>query len=106
MAWLILIVAGLLEIVWSLALKHADGMTRLWPAVFGIGVAMVSLGMLSVALKSLPVGTAYAVWVGIGTVGVAVVGMLALGEPATWQRLVFLAFIIIGIAGLKFVAPS
>ncbi|MDA3626507.1 multidrug efflux SMR transporter [Saccharopolyspora oryzae] len=103
MPWVVLVVAGLLEIVWSLALKHAEGMTRLWPAVVGIGVAMISLGMLSVALKHLPVGSAYAIWVGIGTVGVAVVGMLALGEPATWPRLAFLALIVVGIAGLKFV---
>ncbi|MGW1677681.1 DMT family transporter [Saccharopolyspora sp. NPDC002376] len=103
MPWVILIVAGLLEIVWSLALKHAEGMTRLWPAVVGIGVAMISLGMLSLALKHLPVGSAYAIWVGIGTVGVAVVGMLTFGEPVTWPRLAFLTLIVVGIAGLKFV---
>ncbi|RKT85532.1 quaternary ammonium compound-resistance protein SugE [Saccharopolyspora antimicrobica] len=102
MAWILLIVAGLLEIVWSLALKHAEGMTRLWPAVVGIAVAMVSLGLLSVALKHLPVGSAYAIWVGIGTIGVAAVGMLAFGEPVTWPRLAFLALILVGIAGLKF----
>ncbi|GAA2794820.1 multidrug efflux SMR transporter [Saccharopolyspora taberi] len=103
MAWIVLLVAGALEIVWSLALKHADGLSRLWPSVLGIGVAMVSLAMLSVALKDLPVGTAYAVWVGIGTVGVAVAGMLVLGEPVTWPRLVFLALIVAGVAGLKLV---
>ncbi|MFI0469742.1 MULTISPECIES: DMT family transporter [Saccharopolyspora] len=103
MAWVILVAAGLLEIVWSLALKHAEGMTRLWPAVLGIGVAMISLGMLSVALKDLPVGSAYAIWVGIGTVGVAAVGMIFLSEPVTFSRLAFLALIVVGIAGLKFV---
>ncbi|MGW3472521.1 DMT family transporter [Saccharopolyspora sp. NPDC000995] len=103
MAWVILVVAGLLEIVWSLALKHAEGMTRVWPAVLGIAVAMISLGMLSVALKDLPVGSAYAIWVGIGTVGVAAVGMLFLSEPVTVSRLAFLALIVVGIAGLKFV---
>ncbi|WP_170181655.1 DMT family transporter [Haloactinospora alba] len=101
MAWVILVVAGLLEIVWSLALKEADGLTRLGWSVLGVGVAMVSLGMLSYALKSLPVGTAYAVWVGIGTVGVAGVGMVALGEPVTWPRMVFLGLIVAGVMGLN-----
>ncbi|QIZ34498.1 MULTISPECIES: multidrug efflux SMR transporter [Saccharopolyspora] len=103
MAWVILVVAGLLEIVWSLALKHAEGLTRVWPALLGIAVAMISLGMLSVALKDLPVGSAYAIWVGIGTVGVAAVGMLFLSEPVTVSRLAFLGLIVVGIAGLKFV---
>lgn len=103
MAWVILVVAGLLEIVWSLALKHAEGLTRVWPAVLGIAVAMISLAMLSVALKDLPVGSAYAIWVGIGTVGVAAVGMLFLSEPVTVYRLAFLGLIVVGIAGLKFV---
>ncbi|MGI8308145.1 DMT family transporter [Saccharopolyspora hattusasensis] len=103
MAWVILVVAGLLEIVWSLALKHAEGLTRVWPAVLGIAVAMISLGMLSVALKELPVGSAYAIWVGIGTVGVAAVGMVFLSEPMTVSRLAFLGLIVVGIAGLKFV---
>ncbi|PKW19881.1 DMT family transporter [Saccharopolyspora spinosa] len=103
MAWVILVVAGLLEIVWSLALKHAEGLTRVWPAVLGIAVAMISLGMLSVALKDLPVGSAYAIWVGIGTIGVAAVGMLFLSEPVTVSRLAFLGLIVVGIAGLKVV---
>lgn len=101
MAWTILIIAGLLEIVWSLALKHADGMTRVWPTVTGVGVAMASLGLLSVALRDLPIGIAYAAWMGIGTVGVTVAGMVAFGEPATPARLFFLALIVVGIIGLK-----
>lgn len=101
MAWTILIIAGLLEIVWSLALKHSDGMTRVWPVVTGVGVAMVSLGLLSVALRDLPMGVAYAVWVGIGMVGVTVAGMVALGEQTTPARFGFLALVVVGIIGLK-----
>jgi quaternary ammonium compound-resistance protein SugE len=101
MAWLILAAAGLLEVVWAVALKQADGFTRLWPSVLGLGAAGLSLFMLSVALRSLPAATAYAVWVGIGIVGVALVGILALGEDAGLARLGFLALIFIGIAGLR-----
>jgi quaternary ammonium compound-resistance protein SugE len=101
MAWVILTVAGLLEIVWSLALKHAHGMTRVWPAVIGVGTAMLSLALLSVALKDLPIGVAYAVWVGIGTVGVTIAGMIVLGEQPTPVRLAFLTMIVIGIVGLS-----
>lgn len=101
MAWLLLIVAGLLEIVWALALKQAQGFTRLGPGVLGITAAVVSFGMLSASLKSLPVGTAYAVWVGIGAVGVAVAGILALGESASPARLACLALILSGVIGLR-----
>ena len=101
MAWFLLIVAGLLEIVWAIALKHADGFSRLWPSVLGLTTAGVSFALLAMALRSLPVGTAFAAWVGIGAIGVALVGILALGEPATPARLGFLALIVIGVAGLK-----
>jgi quaternary ammonium compound-resistance protein SugE len=101
MAWIVLIAAGALEIVWAIALKRADGLSRLWPSVVGLTTAWVSFGLLALALKSLPVGTAYAVWVGIGATGVALVGIVALGEPATMARIVFLALIVIGVAGLK-----
>jgi quaternary ammonium compound-resistance protein SugE len=101
MAWIVLIAAGALEIVWAIALKRADGLSRLWPSVVGLTTAWVSFGLLALALKSLPVGTAYAVWVGIGATGVAFVGIVALGEPATMARLVFLALIVIGVAGLR-----
>ena len=101
MAWAILVVAGLLEIVWSFALKKAGGLARPGWAAFGIGVAMISLGMLSYALRDLPVGTAYAVWVGIGAVGVAAMGMVFLGEPASRNRLLSLGAIIVGVAGLN-----
>ncbi len=102
-SWLLLIVAGLLETVWATALKHADGFTRLWPSVLGITVSLASFILLALALKSLPVGTAYAVWVGIGAVGVTLAGILALGESATPARLGFLVLIVIGVAGLRLI---
>jgi quaternary ammonium compound-resistance protein SugE len=101
MAWLLLVGAGLLEIIWAIALKRSDGFTRLWPSVIGIVAAVISFVMLTVALRSLAVGTAYAVWVGIGAVGVAVAGMVTLGEAASALRLGFLALIVIGVAGLR-----
>lgn len=103
MAWTILIIAGLLEIVWALALKHANGLTHLWPAVIGVGVAMISLGLLSMALRDLPVSIAYTVWVGIGTAGVIAAGMIIYGDQATPARLGFLALILVGIVGLKLI---
>lgn len=103
MAWAILVGAGLLEIVWAIALKHADGFTRFWPSVIGLVAAAVSFVMLSSALRSLPVGTAYAVWVGIGALGVALAGIVALGESASPLRLGFLVLILVGVIGLKIV---
>jgi quaternary ammonium compound-resistance protein SugE len=103
LAWAILIGAGLLEIVWAITLKFADGFTRFWPSAIGLAAAVTSFVMLSVALKSLPVGTAYAVWVGIGVFGVAMTGMIALGESVSVLRLTFLALILAGIIGLKMV---
>lgn len=102
-AWALLIAASVLEIVWAISLKQADGFTRLWPSVLGLTAAWASFVLLAAALKSLPVGTAYAVWVGIGALGVAVAGILALGEPASAVRLVCLALIVVGVAGLKLV---
>ena len=101
MAWLILVGAGLLEIMWATALKDAEGFTRLWPSVVGIVFSVVSFVMLAVALKNLPVGTAYAVWVRIGVTGVAVAGMLAFGESASPARLGFIAMIVVGVVGLR-----
>ncbi|MBA4223015.1 MAG: quaternary ammonium compound-resistance protein SugE [Methylobacterium sp.] len=103
MSWLLLTGAGLLEIVWAVALKQAGGFTRFWPSVIGIVSAIVSFIMLSLALKQLPVGTAYAVWVGIGALGVALAGIVALGESASPTRLGLLALILIGVIGLKLV---
>jgi quaternary ammonium compound-resistance protein SugE len=103
MAWAILVGAGLLEIVWAISLKYTDGFTRFWPSVIGIAAALVSFLLLATALKSLPVGTAYAVWVGVGAIGVAITGIIALGESASLLRLGLLALILIGIVGLKLV---
>lgn len=101
MAWLYIVAAGLLEVVWALALKQAGGWTRPVPSVIAVASAVTSFLMLSAALHRLPVGTAYAVWVGIGAAGVALAGMVVLREPATPGRLLFLAFIISGVVGLK-----
>ncbi|HEV2508543.1 DMT family transporter [Bosea sp. (in: a-proteobacteria)] len=103
MSWLLLTGAGLLEIVWAIALKQAGGFTRFWPSLIGIVSAVVSFIMLSLALKQLPVGTAYAVWVGIGALGVALAGIVTLGESASPMRLGLLALILIGVIGLKLV---
>jgi len=103
MAWLLLLGAGLLEVIWAIALKQAGGFTRLWPSVIGITAAVVSFIMLSLALKSLPVGTAYAVWVGIGALGVAIAGIVVFGESASLVRLALLALIVAGVIGLKLV---
>jgi quaternary ammonium compound-resistance protein SugE len=102
-AWLWLFGAGVLEVGWAVGLKHTGGWTRLWPSVAAVAAAVASLLMLSHALKSLPAGTAYAVWVGVGAVGVAAVGILWLGESAAPARLLSLALIVAGIVGLKVV---
>ncbi|MBO1014435.1 QacE family quaternary ammonium compound efflux SMR transporter [Achromobacter sp. SD115] len=103
MAWGLLVLAGVLEIVWALALKQADGLTRFWPSLIGISVAMLSLVLLALALKHLPVGTAYAIWVGIGAFGVAVFGTLVLGEQMSLAKLLFLGLIGVGVAGLRII---
>lgn len=101
MAWIILFVAGLFEVGWAVGLKYTEGFTRLWPTV-GTGVSLImSMAMLGWALKTLPLGTAYAVWTGIGAVGTALFGILVLKEPATAARLVCLCLIVAGILGLK-----
>ena len=97
---------GLLEIVWAVALKDAAGFTRLWPSVIRIAAAWVSFGLLTLALRTLPVGTAYAIWTGIGVLGVAVVGILAHGEGSSPARLVLLALIFAGVIGLKLVESA
>jgi quaternary ammonium compound-resistance protein SugE len=103
MAWLVLIVAGLLEIVWATALKYTDGFTRLWPSVLALGTAALSFVLLSMAMRDLPASTAYAVWVGVGALGVAVVGIAALGDTASPARIGFLLLVLIGIVGLRVV---
>ncbi len=106
MAWLLLIIAGLCEIVWAIGLKYADGFTRLWPSVITLVAMLVSIVLLGYAMKSLPVGTSYAVWVGIGAVGTAVLGIVLLGESASPGRLASLVLILAGIIGLKLATPA
>jgi quaternary ammonium compound-resistance protein SugE len=103
MAWVYLIVAGLFEVGWAIGLKYTEGFTRLWPSVL-TGLSMIiSLGLLGLALKTLPVGTGYAVWTGVGTVGTAILGIALFGEPATAARLAAIGLIVAGIVGLKVV---
>lgn len=106
MAWLILVVAGLFEIGWAIGLKYTDGFTRFWPTVWTAASMLVSLGLLGIAMKELPVGTAYAVWVGVGAVGTVLLGIALLGEPVSVPRLVSVALIIAGIVGLKLASPA
>jgi quaternary ammonium compound-resistance protein SugE len=101
MPWVLLIVAGLLEVGWAIGLKYTEGFTRLWPSVFTIAAMALSVVLLGIAMKSLPVGTSYAVWVGVGAVGTAILGMLLFEEPATVGRLASLGLILAGIVGLK-----
>ncbi|WP_330948350.1 quaternary ammonium compound efflux SMR transporter SugE [Thermomonas sp. LB-4] len=101
MNWSILILAGLFEIGWAIGLKYTEGFTRLWPTLGTLVSMAISLGLLGVAMKTLPVGTAYAVWVGVGAVGTAILGIVLLGEPANAGRMVSLALIVAGIVGLK-----
>ena len=104
MAWIVLFVAGLAEIGWAVGLKYTEGFSRPWPTV-GTAISLVaSMGLLAYALRTLPLGTAYAVWTGIGTIGTAVLGMILFHEPATAIRLVCIGLIITGIIGLKLVA--
>ena len=105
MSWLVLVLAGLFEIGWAIGLKYTDGFTKLWPTVGTVASMIVSLGLLGVAMKSLPVGTAYAVWVGVGAVGTAILGIVLMGEPANAGRMVSLGLIEAGIIGLKLASP-
>ena len=104
MAWVYLVIAGLFEIVWAIALKYADGFTRLWPSAIAIVGMILSVVLLELSLRQLPVGTAYAVWTGIGTVGAAILGMWLFQEPATAIRIGCIGLIVCGIAGLKIFA--
>jgi quaternary ammonium compound-resistance protein SugE len=103
MAWIYLFLAGLFEIGWAIGLKYTDGFTRLVPSLWTIAAMIVSLALLGLSLKTLPVGTAYAVWTGIGAVGTAALGMYLFGEPATAARLASIGLIVAGIVGLKLV---
>ena len=103
-AWGLLLVAGLLEVVWAVGMKSTEGFTRLWPSVIVTVIALASFWLLGLAMKVLPVGTAYAVWVGIGAAGAAIAGMLIYQEPATALRLACIALILAGVVGLKLLA--
>ena len=106
MNWIALVVAGLFEIGWAVGLKYADGFTRLWPSVATVVAMVLSVVLLGWATRSLPLGTAYAVWVGVGAVGTAIVGMILFGEPASAGRLLSLALVVAGIVGLKLATPA
>lgn len=101
MAWLWLIIAGLLETGWAIGLKYTDGFTKLWPSVLTIAGIALSMFLLSVAARTLPIGTAYPIWVGIGAAGAVILGIVVLGEPATLARLFFLVLLLVSIVGLK-----
>lgn len=102
MVWIILLIAGLLEVVWAIGLKYTHGFTRLTPSIITIAAMVVSMLLLANAMKTLPAGTAYAVWTGIGAVGAAIMGMVLLGESTNIARIISLCLIVVGILGLKF----
>ncbi|MCM8854542.1 MAG: quaternary ammonium compound efflux SMR transporter SugE [Candidatus Thiodiazotropha sp.] len=106
MAWIYLVVAGLFECGWAIGLKYTDGFTKLFPSLLTISAMAISFLLLSIAMKTIPVGTAYAVWTGIGAVGVAILGMLLLGESRDILRIVCLLLIVSGIVGLKLVSST
>jgi quaternary ammonium compound-resistance protein SugE len=106
MAWVYLITAGITEIIWAVGLKHSDGFKRLWPSVITIIVMLLSFVLLSQAMRKLPLGTAYAVWTGIGAVGTVLYGMFVLNEPRDWPRIACVVLIIGGIVGLKAMTPT
>jgi len=104
MVWILLVLAGLFEIVWAVGLKYTEGFTRLWPTVGTVAAMIVSFGLLAHVLKTLPIGTAYAIWTGIGAVGTALVGIIVFGESASPARLACIGMIAAGIVGLKLVS--
>jgi quaternary ammonium compound-resistance protein SugE len=105
-SWFLLVAAGLFEVGWAIGLKYTDGLTRLWPTAGTVACMIISIVLLGVVLKELPVGTAYAVWTGIGAVGTVVLGMFLFGESAALARLVCIGLIVAGIVGLKIVTPA
>lgn len=106
MAWVILVAAGLFEVGWAIGLKYTEGFTRLWPTVGTIFAIIISLWLLGIAMKSLPVGTAYSIWVGIGAVGTVILGIVLFDEPANAARLASVALIVAGVIGLKLATPD
>jgi quaternary ammonium compound-resistance protein SugE len=105
MAWIVLFIAGLFEVGWAIGLKYTHGFTKPWPSLWTLGAMAVSLFLLSQALKTIPVGTAYTIWTGIGAVGTVIFGILLFGEPRDAARIFFLMLIIAGMAGLYVVSP-
>jgi quaternary ammonium compound-resistance protein SugE len=106
MAWILLVLAGILEVVWAIGLKQSAGFTKLWPSLWTLAALTMSFWLLSIALRTLPLGTAYAVWVGIGAVGSVLFGIWLFAEPANAMRLVSVALIVAGIVGLKLSTPN
>lgn len=106
MNWILLVVAGLFEIGWAIGLKYTEGFTRLWPSVWTAASMAVSIVLLGLALKTIPIGTGYAVWTGIGAAGTAILGIVLFAEPATGLRLGSIGLIVAGIVGLKLVSPN
>ena len=106
MAWILLVLAGLFEVGWAIGLKYTEGFSRLWPTIWTALAMIISLWLLGIAMKSLPVGTAYSIWVGVGSVGTVILGIVLLGEPANAPRLISVALIVAGIIGLKFATPA
>ena len=105
MAWIILVLAGLFEVGWAIGLKYTEGFSKLWPTVGTVAAMAISLGLLGIAMKSLPVGTAYAIWVGVGAVGTVILGIVLFQEPTNALRLVSVGLIIAGLVGLKLASP-
>ena len=106
MAWILLIVAGLFEVAWAIGLKYTDGFTRALPTAGAIAAMVISVWLLAIAMRTLPVGTAYSVWVGIGAVGTVILGIILFKEPANALRLASIALVIAGIVGLKVATPA
>ena len=106
MAWTILVLAGLFEVGWAIGLKYTEGFSRLWPTIWTALAMVISLWLLGIAMKSLPIGTAYSIWVGVGAVGTVILGIVLLGEPANASRLISVALIVAGIIGLKLATPA
>jgi quaternary ammonium compound-resistance protein SugE len=106
MAWIILIIAGLFETVWAVALKYSEGFTRLWPSLLTIVAMAISIWLLAISLKSLPLGTAYTIWTGIGAIGTVVYGIVVLGDAKDLLRILFILMIISGIVGLKITSST
>lgn len=106
MSWVILVIAGLFETGWAIGLKYSEGFSRLWPTLWTVLAMIVSLWLLGIAMKSLPVGTAYSIWVGVGAIGTVILGIVLLGEPANTGRLISITFIVAGIIGLKLTSQA